>query len=107
MDHVRVVLKDADINVLDMDDLSEIKARLGVPARLQSCHTTISGPYVFEGHVPGDLIGRFLAERPRAVGLTVPGMPLGSPGMDMGGQKEPYDVLLFEKSGATRVYARR
>jgi hypothetical protein len=96
-----------DIESLDMDDLSEVKARLGVPTTLQSCHTAISGPYVFEGHVPADLIHRFLRERPKALGLAVPGMPLGSPGMDFGGQKEKYDVLLFDKAGTTRVYAQR
>jgi hypothetical protein len=96
-----------DIETLDMDDLSEVKTRLGVPAALQSCHTAISGPYVFEGHVPADLVHRFLRERPKALGLAVPGMPLGSPGMDMGGRKEPYDVLVFDKAGNTRVYARR
>jgi hypothetical protein len=96
-----------EIETLDMDDLSEVKARLGVPAALQSCHTAISGPYVFEGHVPADLVHRFLRERPKALGLAVPGMPLGSPGMDMGGRKERYDVVLFDKDGTTRVYAQR
>jgi hypothetical protein len=63
---------------------------------------------VFEGHVPADLIRRFLRERPKAaLGLAVPGMPMGSPGMDMGGRKERYDVLLFDKAGKTRVYAQR
>ena len=105
--HARSVFPGADIKTLDMTDLSEVKARLGVPAALQSCHTVVSGPYVFEGHVPADLIKRFLDERPKAVGLAVPGMPAGSPGMEMGGYKDPYDVLLFDKSGKTRVYAKR
>jgi hypothetical protein len=105
--HARSVLDGYDIRTLDMDDLTEVKARAGVPAALQSCHTVLAGPYVFEGHVPADLIERFLRERPKAIGLAVPGMPAGSPGMEMGGRKEPYDVLLFEKSGKTRVYAKR
>jgi hypothetical protein len=105
--HARSVLTDYNVKTLDMDDLSEVKTRLGVPTALQSCHTAISGPYVFEGHVPADLIRRFMRERPKALGLAVPGMPMGSPGMDMGGRKERYDVLLFDKAGKTRVYAVR
>jgi hypothetical protein len=105
--HARSVLTDYNVKTLDMDDLSEVKTRLGVPTALQSCHTAISGPYVFEGHVPADLIRRFMRERPKALGLAVPGMPMGSPGMDMGGRKEKYDVLLFDRAGKTRVYAMR
>ncbi len=105
--HAQSILGGWDIKTHDMDDLSEVKARLGVPASLHSCHTAISGPYVFEGHVPADLIKRFMTERPTALGLAVPGMPAGSPGMDMGPRKEPYDVLLFNKAGKTRVYAKR
>jgi hypothetical protein len=107
VDHAQSVLTGYDIKTLDMDDLSEVKTRLGVPSALQSCHTAISGPYVFEGHVPADLVHRFLRERPKALGLAVPGMPMGSPGMDMGGRKEKYDVLVFDKAGKTRVYAQR
>ena len=107
VDHARSGLPNYEIKTLDMDDLTEVKTRLGVPTSLQSCHTAITGPYVFEGHVPADLIKRFLAQRPKALGLAVPGMPMGSPGMEMGGRKQPYEVLLFEKSGKTRVYARR
>ena len=105
--HARTVFPDGDFKILDMNDLSEVKARLGIPASLQSCHTVVSGPYAFEGHVPADLIKRFLAERPKAIGLAVPGMPAGSPGMEVGGYKDPYDVLLFDKTGKTRVYAKR
>jgi len=107
VDHARAGLAGYEIKTLDMDDLTEVKTRLGVPESLQSCHTAITGPYVFEGHVPADLIKRFLAQRPKALGLAVPGMPMGSPGMEMGGRKQPYNVVLFEKSGKTRVYARR
>jgi hypothetical protein len=107
VEHARFGLPGFEIKTIDMDDLDEVKTRLNVPSSLQSCHTAISGPYVFEGHVPADLIKRFLAERPKAVGLAVPGMPLGSPGMEVGGRKDPYDVLLFDKAGKTRIYAKR
>jgi hypothetical protein len=108
VDHARSVLGPEAVKSIDMDDLSEVKARMGVPSSLQSCHTAIGGPYVFEGHIPADLIKKFFDERPKGVlGLAVPGMPLGSPGMDMGGRKQPYDVLTFDKAGKTRVYATR
>lgn len=90
----------------DMPDLSEVKATFGVPAALQSCHTATVGSYVIEGHVPADLIHKMLRERPKIAGLAVPGMPMGSPGME-GGTPEHYDVVAFERSGKTRVYARR
>jgi hypothetical protein len=107
VDHARSILTGYDVRTLDMEDLTEVKRRLGVPTALQSCHTAITGPYVFEGHIPADLVHRFLRERPKALGLAVPGMPLGSPGMEVGGRKERYDVLLFDKAGKTRVYAQR
>jgi hypothetical protein len=107
VDHARAVLTGYEVRPVDVDDLSEVKGRLGIPAALQSCHTAVAGPYVFEGHVPADLIRRFLAERPSGLGLAVPGMPMGAPGMDMGGRKEPYDVVAFDHKGGTRVYARR
>jgi hypothetical protein len=107
VDHARPILSGYELTTIDMDDLSEVKARLGVPSALQSCHTVITGPYVFEGHVPADLIKKFLGEKPKALGLAVPGMPMGSPGMDMGSAKQPYEVLLFDRAGATGVYARR
>ena len=74
--------------------MREIKARLGVPADLASCHTAEIGPYVVEGHVPAAAIRRLLAEKPAGRGLAVPGMPIGSPGME-GGTPETYDVMLF------------
>lgn len=96
------------VDAKDIDDLTEIKATLGIPAALQSCHTATTGGYVFEGHVPADLIARFLKEKPKdAAGLAVPGMPVGSPGMEMGSRKEAYDVVLLTRAGTTRVYARR
>ncbi len=90
----------------NVSDLSAIKRRFGVPRALESCHTALVGGYVVEGHVPADLVQRMLREKPDAVGIAVPGMPIGSPGME-GGRPEKYDVLLFDKEGRTRVYASR
>jgi hypothetical protein len=84
------------------------RQRLGIPAKLGSCHTALIGGYAVEGHVPPREIRRLLAEQPAAVGLTVPGMPIGSPGMDgpeYNGRRDPYDVLLVLRDGNTRVFA--
>jgi hypothetical protein len=83
------------------------RARLKVPVRLGSCHTALVGRYAIEGHVPAADIQRLLKERPAAIGLAVPGMPLGSPGMDgpaYDNQQDPFDVLLMGADGSTRVY---
>jgi len=85
---------------------TDVKSKYGVPQRLYSCHTAVIDGYVIEGHVPADLIKRILKERPAIVGLAVPGMPVGSPGME-GPKPEPYEVLTFDKQGRTTVYARR
>ena len=90
-----------------MDDLSEVKRSAGVPAQLQSCHTALVGKYVVEGHVPADLVRKMLEEKPAIVGLAVPGMVAGSPGMEQGNAKPPYEVIAFEKGGKTSVYAKR
>ena len=98
-----------DTRVTDLDDaaLDAKKASLGVAPRLQSCHTSVVGGYVIEGHVPAADIARLLKERPSVVGLAAPGMPRGSPGMEMpNGMKDAYDVVSFDKSGATKVFAR-
>jgi hypothetical protein len=94
-------------SIRDLPDLSEVKATFGVPAALQSCHTATVGGYVVEGHVPLDLVSRLLAERPKMAGIAVPGMPAGSPGMEVGNRKDPYDVVLFDRAGKTRLFARR
>jgi hypothetical protein len=86
------------VTVVDTDDLSALKARLGVPQDLASCHTAEVNGYVVEGHVPADAIVRLLREAPRAKGLAVPGMPVGSPGME-GGTPEDYEVVLFGDNG--------
>lgn len=88
-----------------LDDLTPLKARLGVPADLQSCHTATLSGYVIEGHVPAKEILRILAEKPTAAGLAVAGMPAGSPGMEIAGQAERYDVVLFGPRGR-QVFAR-
>ena len=85
-----------------------MRAKLGIPPKLGSCHTALVGGYAIEGHVPAPDIRRLLKEKPQAAGLAVPGMPVGSPGMDgaiYGNRKDPYDVLLVLKNGDTRVYA--
>lgn len=82
--------------VVDTKDMPAVKTRLGVPEELASCHTAEIAGYVIEGHVPAQAINRLLAERPDARGLAVPGMPIGSPGME-GGRPEVYEVILFGK----------
>ena len=89
----------------DVADLDSIKRRLGVRPELASCHTASVGGYTIEGHVPASDIKRLLAERPKAKGLAVPGMPVGSPGMETG-PPQPYATLLFDQAGGTQVFAR-
>ena len=86
---------------------TDARARLGVDIRYGSCHTALVDGYVIEGHVPAREIRRLLSERPRALGLAVPAMPVGSPGMDgpaYGGRKDPYDVLLVARDGTASIY---
>ncbi|OOG46390.1 DUF411 domain-containing protein [Polaromonas sp. A23] len=95
-----------DVKVHDSGNTAARK-RLGVPDKLGSCHTALVGGYAIEGHVPAREVHRLLKERPAAVGLSVPGMPVGSPGMDgkiYGDRKDPYDVVLISRNGSTRVY---
>ncbi|HWV56506.1 MAG TPA: DUF411 domain-containing protein [Longimicrobiales bacterium] len=87
-------------------DMVAVKTAHAIPASLSSCHTAIVDGYIIEGHVPADLIARLLKERPDVRGLTVPGMPMGSPGME-GPYKDPYDVLTFDAQGNTTIYASR
>ena len=91
--------------VEDVNDLAEIKDRYQVPAELQSCHTAIVDGYVVEGHVPVAEVERLLVERPDVIGLAVAGMPAGSPGMETDGPAQPFDVIVFGKSGETEVFA--
>jgi hypothetical protein len=87
-------------------ELMRHKLKLGLSGPQASCHTAEIGGYVVEGHVPADDVKRLLAEKPDAIGLTVPDMPIGSPGMEAGDKKEPYDVLLIKKDGSTEVFAK-
>jgi len=86
-------------------ELNPIKQRYGIEPQYQSCHTAVTDDFFFEGHIPAHVIQRFLSEQPKdARGLSVPGMPVGSPGMEMGNQRQAYDVLIHKKDGSTAVY---
>ena len=96
------------VEVHDVNDLQAIKAEHGISPRLGSCHTALVDGYVVEGHVPADLVRQMLDERPDIAGLSVPGMVVGSPGMEVPGQRaQPYDVIAFDANGRTAVYAKR
>lgn len=88
-------------DIVDSDDMESVKTKLGVPEDLASCHTAEIDGYVLEGHVPAASVKRLLAERPAARGLAVPGMPVGSPGMEVGGREETFEVVLFGPAGRT------
>lgn len=92
----------------NLQNLRPIKAKHGVPADLEACHTALVGDYVVEGHVPADVVVRLLRERPRILGVAVLGMPVGSPGMEVPGRPpERFEVLAFDRRGKTGVFARR
>lgn len=95
------------VNSHNVQDVIEYKIKHGVSPELGSCHTAIVDGYVIEGHVPADDIKRLLKEKPKAAGLAVPAMPVGSPGMEMGNKKDAYDVILFQRDGSKRVYSSR
>lgn len=94
------------VEVKDMDNVAPVKDGHGVPSSLRSCHTGVVDGYVVEGHVPADVVVKLLRERPQVAGIAVPGMPMGSPGME-GSYSENYDVLTFDGAGKTTVYAKR
>ena len=95
------------VRVTDSDSVDELKTQHGVPRQARSCHTALIDGYVVEGHVPAADIQRLLKERPRVVGIAVPGMPIGSPGMEVPGMKpQTFDVIGFSKDGSTRVFAK-
>jgi len=104
VDHVREA--GFPVEVHDMDDLGPVKQRLGIPYGKGSCHTAEVDGYAIEGHVPAEDIKRLLAERPDARGLVLPGMPMGSPGMEMpDGRTQPYTVELVRPDGSTEAFA--
>ena len=94
------------VEVMDMPDLASVKTKYGVKPEMQACHTAVVGNYVVEGHVPADVIMKMVNDKPAIAGIAVPGMPMGSPGME-GPTKEKYDVLTFDRAGRTTVYAKR
>lgn len=103
VDHLRA--SGYTVTAKDVDDVDSIKADLGVPSALASCHTALVGGYVIEGHVPAADITRLLKEKPKVTGIAVPGMPMGSPGME-GPRKDAYEVVAFEANGSTQVFAK-
>jgi hypothetical protein len=97
-----------DVKALDVEDVNLVKKTYGVPPALGSCHTSLVGGYIVEGHVPADAVSRLLRERPAVAGIAVPGMPVGSPGMEVpGGRRDPYSIVSFDKTGKHTVYERR
>ena len=94
----------AQVNFVNDEVLRSIKSQLTIPVDLSSCHTATIGSYFIEGHVPAEDIRRLLIETPKAIGLSVPGMPIGSPGMEMGSNKEPFETLLVFENGETEVF---
>lgn len=97
-----------DVEIRDLQDVSSVKDEQGVHPQLRSCHTALVGGYVLEGHVPAEQVTRMLAERPAIRGLAVPGMPIGSPGMEQGSPDnyQDYDVVAFTNDGQMTVYSR-
>lgn len=93
-----------EVTMQDDTELDKRRAAAGVPADIAGCHTAYMSDYIIEGHVPAVDIIRFLAERPDARGLAVPGMPVGSPGMESDGAADKYDVMLFMADGLSRIY---
>jgi hypothetical protein len=105
VDHVKAAGFSAAVH--EIEDVSPVKAKGGVPGNLQSCHTALIGGYVIEGHVPADVIQQLLTDKPNITGLAVPGMPIGSPGMEQGARVDAYEVIAFTKDGKRSVYAKR
>ncbi|MFO1226115.1 DUF411 domain-containing protein [Roseateles sp.] len=93
------------VRVVEVDDIAQARKRFGLPDKFGSCHTGVVDGYVVEGHVPAAEIKRLLSSRPAAIGLAVPGMPIGSPGMEYPGRSDPYDVLLIDRKGRESVFA--
>ena len=85
-------------------ELAGLKRRYGIPSELSSCHTAFINNYFVEGHVPAEDIKALISEKPDALGLSVPNMPIGSPGMEMGNQKDSYDTLLVKSNGSSKVF---
>lgn len=96
------------VEEVNVEDVLPYKKKYGVPLDLTSCHTGIVEGYAIEGHVPADLVHRLLKEKPADIrGLATPGMPAGSPGMEVPGRKDVYNIMAFDAKGGRRIYARR
>jgi hypothetical protein len=107
IEHMRAAGFAVEAVDVEGEDLTAVKQRYGVVRELSSCHTAIVGDYVIEGHVPAEDVVRLLKERPEISGLTVPGMPVGTPGMEMPGREaDRYEVLAFDGQGNTQLYSR-
>ncbi|MGD7034712.1 DUF411 domain-containing protein [Methylotuvimicrobium buryatense] len=100
-------LKDNNFNVIDniVHDVDSVKRKYGVPSELASCHTAIVGDYVIEGHVPAEDIEKLLSLKSDVSGIAVPGMPVGTPGMEMGDRKDAYKVIAFDKESRKQVFS--
>ena len=97
-----------EVKALDVPDIDQVKRTYNVPASVSSCHTGIVNGYVVEGHVPADAVAKMLREKPAIAGIAVPGMPAGSPGMEVpGGRVQPYTIMAFDKGGKTTEYQKR
>ena len=106
VEHMRKAGFTVHVTDLEEPELQKIKGRYEVPTAARSCHTARVGGFTVEGHVPPAEVKRMLAEKPEVLGIAVPGMPLGSPGMEVSGVKpQPYEVVTFDKQGATKVYS--
>jgi hypothetical protein len=104
--HVQARGFQVEANNVSDSQLDVVAIQSGVPADLHSCHTAKVGGYIVEGHVPAEDIQRLLKEKPAIAGIAVAGMPLGSPGMEQGGSKQPFNTMAFTKNGKTTVFAR-
>lgn len=94
------------VKVVNVDDVRAVKAKAGIPDKLASCHTSLVGGYVVEGHVPAADIKKLLAQKPKAKGIAVAGMPMGAPGMEHGDHREPFETVLIKADGSTATFAR-
>lgn len=105
VDHLRAAGFTVEVRDVSPQELDVVATDAGVAPELRSCHTALVAGYAIEGHVPASDIARLLRERPAAAGIAVPGMPVGSPGMEMGDRRDPYVVVSFTRDGKRQVFA--
>lgn len=106
VDHMRAAGFDVTVQDVDQDRLYQLKDQLGLAPEHWSCHTAFVGQYFVEGHVPAKDVKRLVADKPDMRGLAVPGMPVGSPGMEMGDRREPFDTLAIRADGLPEIFSR-